>query len=153
MSRPVMFRAARRTDLEAIRSLLADAGLPPDGVAERLATFLVADLEGAVVAVGGLEVSAPVALLRSVVVSPDRRCRGVGASLCSRLLDGARALGVQRCYLLTETAEAFFERLGFETAPREQAPEAIRSTDEFARLCPESARLMTRSLTDPPGHT
>jgi len=52
----------------------------------------------------------------------------------------------QDVYLLTETAESFFVRLGFEPISREEAPADIRASEEFRCLCPESAAFMRRSV-------
>jgi amino-acid N-acetyltransferase len=47
---------------------------------------------------------------------------------------------------LTDTAEVFFSRLGYTTADRQRAPECIRSTREFAEICPMSAAFMVKQL-------
>ena len=58
----------------------------------------------------------------------------------------ARTRGVAEIYLLTNTAERFFERVGYQRMPRDSAPAAIRTTQEFAALCPASAALMRKRL-------
>lgn len=135
-------RSANLSDLESIHALLAGAGLPADGVADHLGTFLVCEDREEVIAVGGLEVFSDVALVRSVAVIEARRGGGTGSRICRALIARARELGVSHCYLLTETAEGFFASLGFSPIAREEAPPAIRSTREFSELCPESCRLM-----------
>jgi hypothetical protein len=47
---------------------------------------------------------------------------------------------------LTEIAEAFFARRGFDRLARERAPPAIRSTQEFGELCAASCALMYHRL-------
>jgi amino-acid N-acetyltransferase len=49
-------------------------------------------------------------------------------------------------YLLTMTAEGFFERRGYRRVDRTQAPLAIKSTPEFASLCPASSAFMIKQL-------
>ncbi len=49
-------------------------------------------------------------------------------------------------FLLTETAEPFFVRFGFERVSREEAPPQLRASEEFRCLCPESAAFMRRSV-------
>jgi amino-acid N-acetyltransferase len=75
----------------------------------------------------GLELFGSVALLRSLVVSE-------------------RARGVHTIYLLTTTAEKFFQRRGFARTDRASAPPAIRATREFAGICPASSAFMSRAL-------
>jgi amino-acid N-acetyltransferase len=49
-------------------------------------------------------------------------------------------------FLLTTTAETFFERRGYRRVDRSQAPLAIQSTSEFASLCPASSAFMIKQL-------
>jgi amino-acid N-acetyltransferase len=139
-------RAATAADLAAIDALLTEARLPANDVRDHLATFLVGERDDTVVAAAGLEVCGDVALVRSVVVHPSHRGRGLGERLCTALLARARALGVTHCYLLTETAPGFFTSLGFAEASRAAAPPAIQATREFAELCPASATFRARAL-------
>lgn len=133
-------------DLEAIKRLLSDAGLPIEGVDALIDGFLVVRRAGqadpVVVAAGAIERCGREGLLRSVVVHPDARGRGLGRMVADALIDTARAEGIDALYLLTNTAESFFKQAGFETIQREAAPESIRGTGEFRTLCPESAVLM-----------
>ena len=54
--------------------------------------------------------------------------------------------GVRSIYLLTTTAEAFFNRLGYERMGRSRAPSSIKRTREFAGLCPVSSVFMVKAL-------
>lgn len=139
-------RPARPSDLAAVRALLRAAELPWEDVAPHFASFLVGERDGAVVACAGLELAGPAALVRSVAVAEPLRAGGLGAALCDTLLGDARRRGVRDAYLLTTSAPRFFARQGFAAIPREQAPDAIRATREFASLCPASAVLMHRAL-------
>jgi len=47
-------------------------------------------------------------------------------------------------YLLTTTAEAFFELLGFRRIERHAAPPEIQRSAEFSSLCPSSATVMAK---------
>ena len=58
----------------------------------------------------------------------------------------AAAHRVQAIYLLTTTAEAFFERLGYRRVDRMQAPPSIQSTREFASLCPANSAFIIKRL-------
>jgi amino-acid N-acetyltransferase len=55
---------------------------------------------------------------------------------------------VRTLFLLTTTAEGFFARLGYLHATRDVAPPAIRSTKEFAGICPASSAFMSKQLRD-----
>jgi amino-acid N-acetyltransferase len=58
----------------------------------------------------------------------------------------ARVRKCRAVYLLTATDGAFFARLGYEDCGRAAVPAAIRATRQFAKLCPEGAIAMTKSL-------
>ena len=87
------------------------------------------------------------ALLRSVAVDPSLRGTGLGQRLTRAALDRAKASGVTRVFLLTETAAAFFPKFGFTTIERAGVPDSIRGTVEFASACPASAHVMVLELT------
>lgn len=143
---PVRLRAAEADDLDAVEALLASSGLPVAGVADALERFVLAEADGTLVGVGGLEVHGGDGVLRSVAVAPAWRGRGLGARVTRRLLADARALGLRRLWLLTTTAEGWFPRHGFRPAPREEASEAVRGSVEFREACPASAVAMVREL-------
>lgn len=94
----------------------------------------------------GLEPFGDVALLRSLVVVPDMRGMGLGIALLKHAENAARASGVAVLYLLTTSAEEFFARRGYARTARENAPTAIRTTREFAGICPASSAFMSRNL-------
>lgn len=133
---------ARATLLELLRG----ADLPTTGVRSGPGRFYLAVAADETLGGGGVEPYGEAALLRSVVVRPDRRGEGVGAALVTRLCDVAVAAGAEEVWLLTETAESFFTGLGFETVPREAAPATVRESPEFATVCDASAACMTRPL-------
>lgn len=146
-------RPANAGDRVAVVRLLADAGLPGDGVAEILATrpddFVVAEdpaAPGALLAVAGLEICGRHALLRSVAVRPEWRARGLGREIVMRAIREGEARGLRAMYLLTTTAEHWFPRFGFTAVAREAVPAAIRETVEFRSACPASAVAMERVL-------
>ena len=137
-------RPATAADLPAIEALLRASGLPTDGVAGALADFVVAERDGEVVGVGGLEVAGGDALLRSVAVAEAARGEGLGLRLTAHLLAEAARRRLGSVWLLTETAPAFFERFGFRRTERKLAPEALAATAEFRHCCPASAVAMVR---------
>jgi amino-acid N-acetyltransferase len=151
---PITIRAAGPADLPAVRALLAAASLPLDGVDEAF--------EHGVVAVGGggsvpgdaapvlgaaaIEPYGSDGLLRSVVVDAGLRGTGLGRALVAAAEAAASDLGIRDLYLLTETAEDWFPRLGYVLRPRDAAPPHIASSVEFVVSCPETGVLMHREL-------
>ena len=141
------FRGASAADLPRIERLLTASDLPLAGVREALPTFLVAEDEGEVIGVAGLEICCDNALLRSVAVDQRYRSRGVGRALVTRLIAQAEARGLRALYLLTTTAEHYFPSFGFRPIERSEVPEDVRATEEFTTACPASAMVMARELT------
>ena len=108
--------------------------------------FLVAlDDKGAWVGVVGYEVYNQSALLRSVVVDKELRGQGHGRALVERALEEVRKRSIHTVYLLTDTAEAYFKRLGFEPIGRDQIESAVRNSKEFTECC-LTAQAMCKRL-------
>jgi amino-acid N-acetyltransferase len=136
---------ARRADLPGIRWLLDMESLPSVDITEdALEHFLVYRDELGVAGVVGLERYGEVALLRSLVVTSEHMGRGLGKRLVAAAEELAAELNIHSIYLLTTTAEGFFEYMGFRSIKREYAPLAIRNTREFTSLCPVTAVLMVK---------
>jgi len=132
---------------EAARGLLAAANLPTSGLTdEQLAKFFYCGLATAPSALIGLEIYGADALLRSLVVDPTVRSKGLGSALVERAEAHSAVHGVGTLYLLTTTAEGFFARRGYRRIDRTVAPAAIRSTREFEGLCPASSAFMFKRL-------
>lgn len=143
-------RGARPEDWPAVEALLRACALPLDGAADHLADFVVADDEGRLVAVAGLEARAADGLLRSVAVLPGSRGAGLGGAMVDAVEAMARLRGIERLHLLTTTAAAYFARRGFRARQRAAAPESLRASAEFRGACPASATFMTLSLASAP---
>ena len=141
-----MLRPATIADLRDIQDLLTDALLPVDGVAGSLPTFVVAEHDGKLVGAAGLELCGEDALLRSVVVAPEWRSRGLGRELMDRVIAEGKARRLRALYLLTTTAEQFFPAFGFERTTRDRVPDGVRATAEFETACPASATFMRKML-------
>ena len=142
----MILRAATRSDLPAIERMLVASGLPLDGVSAALPSFVLAESDGRLVGVAGLEVCCDDALLRSVAVDAEWRSRGLGRALVTRVISDAEARGIRAVYLLTTTAESYFPSFGFERITRDDVPDAVRATDEFQGACPASATVMRRAI-------
>jgi arsenate reductase len=110
---------ARADDLPAYLDLLARAKLPALGVADQFPQAYAVVRDGdRVIAGAGLEVHGQDGLLRSVVVDDAHRTGGVGRALVADRLAAARDAGLDAVYLRTETALAYFQRLGFVPSDR-----------------------------------
>lgn len=123
------------------RAALAAAGLPIEDLSEGGGSYF--SLSGAF---GGFAGTGADRLLRSVVVPKAERGTGIGSAMVSLIVEAARNDGAVRLWLLTTDAAGFFGRLGWRVVDRAAAPEAIRSTTQFASLCPTSATVMVRDL-------
>ena len=143
-----LIRSATADDLEAIRALLEQDALPASDLGSSRPQFLVACAGAERVGAGALEPHGAAALLRSVVVAPPWRGRGLGHQLVKALERQARAAGIGELVLLTQTAEAFFAQLGYGVIDRAQAPAAVQESSEFRTLCPASAVCMSKTLRE-----
>jgi amino-acid N-acetyltransferase len=145
-----IIRQARPADRIAIDRLLEQTDLPRVGIGEWLKHFWLAETDGDVVGLAGLEMYGDAALLRSVVVVPAWRGSGLGARLVKDALERARQAGCEKVYLLTTTAERYFPRHGFVPITREEVPQSVQASVEFQGACPASAVIMRRTLADVP---
>ncbi len=94
----------------------------------------------------GLQFYDDIALLRSLAVAENCRGAGLGGALVAHAEQYASHRGTRSIYLLTHTAESFFTRLGYVCVSRDQAPAAIRNTQQFSELCPASSAFMLKHL-------
>lgn len=141
---------AKSYDLEGVGSLLTACGLPTDGLGEQFPEgYAVVRIGDELSAAAGCEVHGSDGLLRSVAVIPHRRGFGLGERLVADRLAAAGMKRLRGMYLLTTTAEGFFARLGFFPLARDETPDAIRKSREFASICPNSAICMTMPLHGP----
>ena len=91
--RCVSLRRAVPADHEAVATLLRGLELPTDGVAEWVDRFWVAEHQGQVVGVAGMERYGDSGLLRSVAVAHGWRSTGLGRTLVDRVLEEGRTAG------------------------------------------------------------
>ncbi len=131
-------RRAAAGDAAAVASLLAELGYPnsPAFAGEKLAALAASDADavfvaeeaGVVVAVGHVHAAtmfhAPGKLGRvmALVVSEERRRRGLASALMAELEDWARGIGCTKMEITSGAhrpgAHDFYERLGYEEKPR-----------------------------------
>jgi amino-acid N-acetyltransferase len=126
--------------------MLSGAGLPTADVQPGHPVLLGTYQGGDLIGVCGLETYGAVGLLRSLVVTPLERNRHVGLALVRAVIALAKERKVSRLFLLTETAEAYFLRLGFRRLSREDLPPEIKRSTEFVSTCPVTAIPMETVL-------
>lgn len=125
-------------------SLLISCGLLTSDLAGDGVKLWAAEADGHLVGVVGIEHAGDIGLLRSLAVSKDYQGLGIAKSLCDFVFDHVGKSNVKQLYLLTESAESFFKRLGFSEIARGDAPDSLRVTAQFSSLCPDSATVMVR---------
>jgi amino-acid N-acetyltransferase len=144
---PATVREAAPADLPAVQRLVAEAGLPLDGLTDA-AVVLVAEAGGAVVGTVSLERHSPgpgtTFLLRSAAVERTWRGHGVGAALVAAAVARVDTTGAQVA-LLTETAADWFPRFGFAPVDRTSLAPELDGSAELQGICPASAQAMLRS--------
>ncbi|MFW9814246.1 MAG: GNAT family N-acetyltransferase, partial [Candidatus Thorarchaeota archaeon] len=122
--------------------------LPPDEIELHMENFLiirhpeaVAGPESLIGSVG-LEIYEDSALLRSLAVHPDFQGKGLGSRLVDSIIDFAKGKDIHRLFLLTDTAEKFFEKRGWVVVTRDKIPEDMKQSVEFTTLCTSSPSMM-----------
>ncbi len=130
------------------RELLIACGLPTDDLQnppKHLRLFGYRR-DGQLLGLVGLEMHGPDVLLRSLAVADAARGQGLGQLLVTHAERHAASQSAQAIYLLTTTAEAFFDQRGYHLAERTDAPRTIAATPQFSGLCPATAAFMRKRL-------
>jgi UDP-N-acetylmuramate: L-alanyl-gamma-D-glutamyl-meso-diaminopimelate ligase len=138
-------RPAQRSDMAAVRSLLANAGMPSEPARdEQWASYFVLRNEQGLAGVVALEVYGDDAILRALAVHPQWRGAGYGWMLADMAVSQARYRGVRRIYLLTEKASDFFAaKFGFRVVDRSTLSKPVAASETFAKPA-ESAQVSMR---------
>jgi N-acetylglutamate synthase-like GNAT family acetyltransferase len=135
-----------QADYAALAGVLAENNLlAGDLEGDNKRFYAFQDGNGWRVGVGGLELYGEAAILRSFFTISHHRGQGLGGQMLEELLSTAKQSGVRQVYLFTTEAAEFFAKHGFAPANRDSAPEAIKSSRQFAEHCTNGA-FMTRSL-------
>ncbi|MFC5412485.1 arsenic resistance N-acetyltransferase ArsN2 [Larkinella bovis] len=146
-SRPmIQLQNVRPDEQQALITLLQKVQLLTDDLPADLSDFVIAKEHDTLIGVAGLERFGSVGLLRSVAVDPPYRGQHIAAQLIGRLLETAEAAGLREVYLITTTADRYFERHGFQPVNRQDVPTTIQQTQQFSDLCPSTAVVMKRLL-------
>lgn len=146
MAIPLSIQAVDATNLGLLKDLLAGENLPTQDLSADMKLFFSQSNQG-ILTCGGYEQYGKIGLLRSVAIHPDSQGKGLGTAWMKLLLEKAAELGLEEIYLLTTTAEGFFQKIGFRTISRDNVPLVIQNSEEFSSLCPSSAVLMSLTLS------
>tara|TARA_B100000315_G_scaffold157259_1_gene145865 strand:- start:376 stop:843 length:468 start_codon:yes stop_codon:yes gene_type:complete len=141
------YREASSADLPVINKILECNKLPFEDCEEHIGNFFVVEEEGKFFGLGGLQICGAIGLVRSIVVVPEYRGRGIARGIYKLIEDRARDLGIDSLYLLTDTAEEYFLKLGFSVKDRNEIPASVTKTKQFRGLCPSSANVMFREIS------
>jgi amino-acid N-acetyltransferase len=133
---------AKAVDVPRIKAILEANNLPTAGVDEHWRTFLVARDGTKIIGCGGAEAYRAAALIRSIAVDPQYRSHGLGRRFLRQLLDRLASHGLREFYLLTTTAESYFQKRGFQKIERDEVHPQLLASREFQDACLSSAVCM-----------
>lgn len=134
MERLPMIRKATLQDAPQMQRLINAAakrglmlGRALSEIYENIRDYYVAIERKRIVGVCGLHVNwGDLAEIKSLVVAPSQKGKGIGRSLLESCIREGEALGVRRFYALTYVA-GFFKKMGFRKVPREKLPQKVWS--------------------------
>ncbi|MBS1166580.1 MAG: arsC 2 [Proteobacteria bacterium] len=133
-------------DAGMVAALKAE-GLPTDDLTDPGRQFYVyRTLSGEVVGYAGRELYGKDAFLRSLVVLPAWRGKGLGKAIVSRIARRAFDEGARTAWLMTTSAAEYFEAMGFKRVERAEVAAAILETRQAKGLCPATAVVLKRGI-------
>ncbi len=144
----MMITQAATNDESTIRKILSEASLPNSDIDLKKQDFLMVKEGNEVIGIAGIEIYGNIGLLRSFAIHSAFRNKGLGSELYRKMQGYAISKEINELYLLTTTAEKFFTKLGFVVIPREDVPESVRKSEEFANICPASALCMKKKISN-----
>jgi arsenate reductase len=146
MQKVYQVTAAVNEDLPSIAMLLTSNQLPVEDIVPGKQRFWIIKENDRIIGVAGLEQFGEFALLRSLAMDAGYRNKGLAAQLLNAVFEYAKRAGIKELYLLTETAEIYFEKKGFQKIGREAVPEPVKESKEFSHLCPSTAIVMKKPV-------
>jgi len=143
---PILLKSASSAQASDLINFLQKVNLPTSDLPTDLSGFTLA-LDGEqIVGSAGMELFGNRGLLRSVAVAETHRNQQLGQLLFAAALNHARSHQVQQVFLITNSADQYFEKKGFQQLDRSDVPEEITQTKQFSALCPSSAVVMKLEL-------
>ncbi len=146
MNTTIDIQKASKNDFGKACTLLREANLPTRDLNPLLEHFFIAIEDNKMIAVMGMDKYGKNGLLRSAIVKTGHRGSGIASALLNQLHEYAKQQEVSTLYLITNTAEKYFEKRGFHKISRDKVPETVLQSKEFNGLCPSSSVIMTREL-------
>ena len=145
-SKKINYRIPASEDLQVIINLLKECHLPVSDIEPDKQSFIVAEYEGKMIGCAGMEIYGETALFRSLAVRLNYRNLKTGKELTGKVMELGGKNGIHELYLLTTTADGFFQQLGWKVTDRNNVPPAITGSLEFASICPSTAICMSYTL-------
>jgi amino-acid N-acetyltransferase len=145
LNKPVLKIALTDAERQSAITMLAQHNLPIADIDKEKLLYILINGER-IIGTAGLEIFDDCVLLRSVSVAKEEQGKGYGKIINNEIEKFAKGSGINCMYLLTTTAKDFFDKQGYCSIKREEAPEAIKQTAEFTSLCPSSAVIMKKRL-------
>jgi len=142
----IEIKSVENSDYESIIDLLKDSSLPFTDIPVNLPHFFKAELDGIIVGTIGLELYNEYALLRSLTVKEETKNNGLGKLLINKVFTYTSENNIKEIYLLTTTADKYFEKIGFELINREQVPIKIKESQQFIETCPSTAFVLKKII-------
>jgi N-acetylglutamate synthase-like GNAT family acetyltransferase len=109
----VTCREATDGDLQEIAELLQRNDLRPEGILDPGTKYWVVQKDGRLIGSIGIELGTTSVLLRSAVVAPELRGRGIGRKLTFEALAWASNEGYASAYCFSTDAGSYWQGLGF----------------------------------------
>jgi amino-acid N-acetyltransferase len=126
-------------------ALLKENNLPVNDITDTVHLF-VAYENDEFIGTAGIELLGNMGLLRSVCVAAGKRNSGAGHLLLQHIENYAVNNGIKNLYLLTTTAENYFDKKELKKIDRAAVPDKIKNTTEFSSPCPSEAVVMHKAL-------
>ena len=142
----VTIKKANENNFFAVCSLLAEEHLPTADLNPLLENFFVIIDDNGITGIIGMDKYGEYGLLRSAIVKKEYRNKGIATVLVNKLIEHAKQQQVSSLYLITNTAEKYFQHRGFIKITRDEVPVAVLQSLEFNGLCPASSTIMQRRL-------
>ena len=140
----IMLIEQAKNQRDDIAAILSAHKLPADDLPKKLDNFLLARESKKLIGIIGLEIYGAYGLLRSLVVIPEYRNKGIACELIERLERLAALKGLRELYLLTETSHDYFARKSFQKITRDEVPHEVKLSSQFSQVCPVSAIVMKK---------
>jgi N-acetylglutamate synthase-like GNAT family acetyltransferase len=114
---------------------LQNADLTLSGLDDpELALWARVDAHGRIEGTAGFELSGRNALIRSVAVAAPARGTGLGSQLAQFAFDRAAEAGAERAWLFSRRSGAFWQKLGFVSADRDELAQLLSTTHQVTEF-------------------